>query len=92
MKRKAPKESTLKGKGLSMPFPLKYPLSPNDQRSVTFGNPILLFFYLSLFLSSLLIIDSVVNYSLSEKTDNRIKKLVDCAEISAGKLYFRLLH
>ena len=60
MKRKAPKESTLKGKGLSMPFPLKYPLSPNDQRSVTFGNPILLFFYLSLFLSILLIIDIVV--------------------------------
>ena len=31
VKRKAPKESTLKEKGLSMPFPLKYLLSPNDQ-------------------------------------------------------------
>ena len=56
-----------------MPFPLKYPFSPNDQRSVTFGNPILLFFYLSLFLSILLVIDIVVNYSLAFKKDNYIK-------------------
>ena len=31
VKRKAPKESTLKGKGISSPFPLKYPFSLDDQ-------------------------------------------------------------